>query len=1432
MINKVWDSQFWQLDMQLVGKLTLSATAAFILALAFRFYKSRVHERRGVDNGSGRSGNLDVGEAAGGHVNDETNELRCRRRKRTQHSDVISAAGSQSLAGDPVTAQEFNSKSQGGAISEYQSADGISTHQSGLNNETPETRAVASTDPKYHQKSLGNGNGVGTIGDNSDSGTVQSLKNTHKDIIGIIVGIIKDNPESGTVQPPKDSGKYVSEPNGIGTIGDNLDSGTVQPLKDSGKDISEPYGIGTIRDNLDFGTIQPPEDSGKDISDPNGIGTIGDNLDSGTVQPLKDSGKDISDPNGIGTITDNLDSGTVQPLKDSGKDISDPNGIGTISDNLDSGTVQTLKDSGKDISDPNGIGTITDNLDSGTVQLLKNSGKDISDPNGIGTIGDNLDSGTVQLLKDSGKDISDLNGIGTIGDNLDSGTVQPLKDSGKDISDPNGIGTISDNLDSGTVQTLKDSGKDISDPNGIGTITDNLDSGTVQLLKNSGKDISDPNGIGTIGDNLDSGTVQLLKDSGKDISDLNGIGTITDNLDSGTVQPLKDSGKDISETNGIGTITDNLDSGTVQPLKDSGKDISDLNGIGTITDNLDSGTVQTLKDSGKDISDPNGIGTITDNLDSGTVQPLKDSGKDISDPNGIGTIRDNLDSGTVQPLKDFGKDISGKKVIGTTSDNFDSGTLQPIKDISDPNGIGTIGNNGNSGNIQPLRESDKEGIGTIRDNSDCENIDLNDSGKDISDGKGIGTTWVNAHLETVQPLEGFARVKGIGATWNYANSGKIQPLKESGKDICDEKDIGADSGNIQIPGDCGKDICDEKGNGTIGVNVDFGDIQPLKDSGRDSCDGNEIGTIWGISNAKNILVTNDPGKDICDEKADETIVHNTNSGNKQHLKDSAYETVYGTTWDNHRQDPEVKETGNVNSGCVIRESSDISSALNENHKTMQEVHRFSSVSRVVVEENIISERKEEESRTSPRSAGLRGKIYEYHIESTSETVSPDKYFKFRTSTSPSSRPPAESQQDKQEVKVGLWEQGQDHHDAVLGPIGSQEALEAKGYSTPSGLMSPLRSLALKPANGSSPFHVSLSPDSTFDIHLGLENCFEVLSLAKKHNLDALKTAAYKVMSDNYLDVLQNPSVYRHLHAAERDLILERRMRGRRYIVVADIDTMGHSVSENSSLSYYDSDQDSWHLLSSMPPEAVSRACSMATMFNYVFIVLGCQGLERDMKPSKRVVCYNPVTDKWQDICPLNEARPHCKLVELDGYLYAIGGECLHTVERYDPWQNRWSYVAPLPNDTFAVAHMATAYDDEIYVTGGTIRYMLLRYLRKDNTWKSSIITGSKDRTTDLVAANNFLYRFDMNRSMGISVHRCSVRARIWYECATYTMPHPLPFQCAVIDNNIYCISRNFHLRFLTNDISPRFMEDNLKTLPCPKGLLSPLVLVLPGLDSQ
>lgn len=365
-------------------------------------------------------------------------------------------------------------------------------------------------------------------------------------------------------------------------------------------------------------------------------------------------------------------------------------------------------------------------------------------------------------------------------------------------------------------------------------------------------------------------------------------------------------------------------------------------------------------------------------------------------------------------------------------------------------------------------------------------------------------------------------------------------------------------------------------------------------------------------------------------------------------------------------------------------------------------------------------------------------------------------------------------------------------------------------------------------SGPHTFHISFDEESAVDIHLSLGSCYEVLCLAKKYSHGALLAAAYKIMSDDYLQALQNPTIYGRLNAMERDLILEGRMKGRRFVVVADIDTQVANAPDNkSNLSYYDSDHGQWHALSHIPQEAVSRGCSMATLFNYIFIVLGSDGLGRQMTPSKRVFCYNPLTDSWKEVASLKEARPHCKLVALDGYLYAIGGECLHTVERYDPRQNKWSYIAPLPNDTFAVAHMATAYDDEIYVTGGTIRYMLLRYNHREKIWKNSLISGSKDRTTEIIVANNFLYRFDLNRSMGISVHRCNIRARIWYECATYPMHYPSPFQCVAIDNNIYCISRNFHLRFLADEVSPRFVDMDLQTVPFPKGILYPLVLLLP-----
>lgn len=357
--------------------------------------------------------------------------------------------------------------------------------------------------------------------------------------------------------------------------------------------------------------------------------------------------------------------------------------------------------------------------------------------------------------------------------------------------------------------------------------------------------------------------------------------------------------------------------------------------------------------------------------------------------------------------------------------------------------------------------------------------------------------------------------------------------------------------------------------------------------------------------------------------------------------------------------------------------------------------------------------------------------------------------------------------------------------------------------------------------------------------LDLGNCLEMLYLAKKHGQTSVQQAALRVMSDNYLHVLRDPSLYGRLMADEREHIQKQRIKGRSFIMVADMDpqdwarntevrtTETEQRRTSSAVYYYDDYKDSWHTLCLIPQEVISKACAMCTMDNYLFVAVGCQGTEREMTPSKRVFCYNPLTSIWKEISPMNEARPRCKLAALEGYIYAIGGECLSSVERYDPRMDRWTFVAPLPNDTFAVAHHVTVCNGELFVSGGTLRYILLRYSPKTNTWRPSLLVGSKDRTADMVAVGRFLYRFDVNPLLGVSVYRYHTVARLWYECSSKRLLHCPAFQCVTMDNKIYCVSRQFTMRFEADEISPGFTDEDLSVLSAAKGILFPFVLSLP-----
>ncbi|NWS27547.1 KBTBB protein, partial [Polioptila caerulea] len=396
--------------------------------------------------------------------------------------------------------------------------------------------------------------------------------------------------------------------------------------------------------------------------------------------------------------------------------------------------------------------------------------------------------------------------------------------------------------------------------------------------------------------------------------------------------------------------------------------------------------------------------------------------------------------------------------------------------------------------------------------------------------------------------------------------------------------------------------------------------------------------------------------------------------------------------------------------------------------------------------------------------------------------------------------------------------------------------------------------------------------------LCLGNCYQLLCLAKKQRLAELREAAYRFMSDHYLEVLREPSVYGRLSGAERDLILQQRMdAGRPCLLVAEVSDAFErpvggsrpqsressrpqspssvvSLEESGSLIHcYQEASGEWRVLTRLPEEANAKGCAMCVLHNYLFlaggIVTGPAGSEPRARLSDKVFCYNPLTDTWSQVRPLAQPRSQLKLLALDGYLYAVGGECLFTVERYDPRADRWSPVAPLPKGAFAVAHEATTCNGEIYVSGGSLFYRLLKYDPKRDEWQECPYNSSRRRSADMVAFKSFIYRFDVSSgrggeqgpgggtSGGVEVFRYNTVAKCWSQCASLRPSGgPIqPFRCAPLGNTIYCVNRTGTLRFsLAQDeveadggLKGTFDKELLKAPLDAKGVLLPFVLTLP-----
>ncbi|XP_070705920.1 kelch repeat and BTB domain-containing protein 11-like [Pempheris klunzingeri] len=359
--------------------------------------------------------------------------------------------------------------------------------------------------------------------------------------------------------------------------------------------------------------------------------------------------------------------------------------------------------------------------------------------------------------------------------------------------------------------------------------------------------------------------------------------------------------------------------------------------------------------------------------------------------------------------------------------------------------------------------------------------------------------------------------------------------------------------------------------------------------------------------------------------------------------------------------------------------------------------------------------------------------------------------------------------------------------------------------------------------------------------ISAENCYELLTKAKSGGAgdrDRDRDRVYDYMSRNYLQVLRTPGLYGRLTAGEREHILARRMEGAKVLAVAETsEVLDRGGSRDSSPQLPPPEESGqrrvfclhperrqWEVLTSLPEGVPARGSGMCTMYNYLFVAGGVDA----HGASARVFCFNPLTGQWSPVRPLSQPRCQLRLVPMDGHLYAVGGECLFTVERYDPRADRWSPVAPLPKGSFAVAHEATSCGGELFVSGGSLFYRLLRYDSRRDEWEECPFNESRRRSSDMVAHRSLVYRFDVERERAaVNVYKYNTVVKVWHGGARFPLQNPLPFRCAVLGDRIYCVNRSHTLQFEVREGGREgFLPEVLPPPAEARGALVPFVLCL------
>nr|XP_020468801.1 kelch domain-containing protein 7A-like [Monopterus albus] len=276
-------------------------------------------------------------------------------------------------------------------------------------------------------------------------------------------------------------------------------------------------------------------------------------------------------------------------------------------------------------------------------------------------------------------------------------------------------------------------------------------------------------------------------------------------------------------------------------------------------------------------------------------------------------------------------------------------------------------------------------------------------------------------------------------------------------------------------------------------------------------------------------------------------------------------------------------------------------------------------------------------------------------------------------------------------------------------------------------------------------------------YLRPENCLFFLSLAQEICCAELKMTVFTYLSRNMMELSR---LIRCLNDEEKEGLVHLRTQGERRLCSLRKESLTSWNDPETEHARYiftlkgSEDSGDWHPASELPFRADKWCFTTVVLYNYLYVIGGYrQRVKRGWEFKMASFRYNPFTQAWVTTAPLLKHRRHFSAVACESCIYAVGGwyleylvapdssTALYTaVECYDPWEDTWRFVSPLPLSDFqftmSLSHdvpLATSLGHSIYVLGSIQRTgekLLLQYNTRQDCWSELLPTLAR-RDADL-----------------------------------------------------------------------------------------------------